>query len=130
MKQDEFKKFQEWLGLFKDCDGSYKSEGKGKKNIMYDTKHSVRFSNDHRVTELIILEGHRRVFHDGLAETLTKVRSQKWLIKGRQVVKKVLKGYELCRKVTRSSYPQPTKATFPEFTINERRPFKYSGIDF
>ena len=53
-----------------------------KSNIMYDTKHPVILPNDHRVTELINLEGHVRVFHNGLSDIFSQIRSQVWLIKG------------------------------------------------
>ena len=72
MNQDKFKKVKESLDLSKGSESLFKcGVGSGKTNIIYDTKHPVPLTNDHRVTELIFLREHERVFHNGLAETLT-----------------------------------------------------------
>lgn len=84
---------------------------------MYDTKHPVILPDDHRVTERIVLE-RQKFFHNSFAEALSQVRSQVWLIRDRQVAKKVL------------LYPSPVMSNFWEFRVNEERPFKYIGIDF
>lgn len=58
MNQDKFN-VKESLGLFKESEGLYRCGGRlGKANIMHDTKHPVILPNDHKVTELIIVEGH------------------------------------------------------------------------
>ena len=73
---------------------------------MYDTKHPVILPDDHKVTELIVLE-RQKVFHNSFAEALSQVRSQVWLIRDRQVAKKVL------------LYPSPAMSNFWEFRVNE-----------
>ena len=77
MNQDKFKKVKESLALSKGSEGLFKcGVGSGKTNIIYDSKHPVPLTNDHRVTELIFSREHERVFYNGLAEKLTQIRSQ------------------------------------------------------
>lgn len=58
MNQDKFN-LKESLRLFKESEGLYRCGGRlGKANIMHETKHLVILPNDHKVTELIIVEGH------------------------------------------------------------------------
>ena len=75
----------------------------------------VLLPNDHRVSELIILEEHRKAFRNDLAETFIQIRSQVWLIRRRQVVKKLLKGFGLCKNVEGLSYPSPAMTAFTAF---------------
>ena len=75
----------------------------------------VLLPNDHKVSELIIIEEHKKAVHNGLAETLIQIRSQVWLIRGRQVVKKLLKGFGLCKNVEGLSNPSPAMTAFTAF---------------
>ena len=84
---------------------------------MYDTKHPVILPDDHKVTELIVLE-RQKVFHNSFAEALSQVRSQVWLIRDRQVAKR-------CCYI----HHQPCQIS-ESLESMKLRPFKYIGIDF
>ena len=38
-----------------------------------------------------VLKAHTRVFHIGIKETLTEVRTRYWILKGRLLVKQILR---------------------------------------
>ena len=79
----------------------------GRVNVFY-------LENDSYITRLIIENIHVDVHHSGVANTLTKLRSKFWLVKGRSSVKKVINRCIICkfihgRFVLPSSTPQLPK---------------------
>lgn len=72
VNQDKFKKLKELLGLFKEIEGLNRCKGcLGMANTLCNTNRPVTLLTDHRVTELIIAEVHKEMFHRGLAEALS-----------------------------------------------------------
>ena len=72
---------------------------------------------------------HKRVLHDGVRETLSELRSQYWLVRRRQVVKKLLHGCVTCwfeGKHCKGMPPPP----LPEYRVRQTRSFQAAGIDF
>ena len=59
-------------------------------------KNPVILPNKHRFTELLIAEKHCQVHHNGITETLSTIRKHYWIIRGRELVKKVIKRCVLC----------------------------------
>ena len=57
---------------------------------MWGILNPVILPGDHHLTTLYIRRAHARVLHNGVKETLSELRSQLWVIKGRSVVKHVL----------------------------------------
>ena len=54
---------------------------------------------DHMFTELVVWDCHQRVHHCKVRAALAEVRSRFWIIRGRQYVKKALKGYLICKNL-------------------------------
>jgi hypothetical protein len=52
----------------------------------------------HPLTELLILEEHRRALHGGVRVTLARLRSRVWILQGRKVVQAALKGCGHCQQ--------------------------------
>ena len=75
-------------------------------------------------------KAHERVFHNGVKETLTEVRSRFWILKGRALVKKVVHQFVLCRKFEGRPYLGPPPPPLPEFRVKEDPLFTYTGVDF
>ena len=104
MNQDKFEKAKETLEL---------SNTSVKACTCAEITSSI--TKRYKVSELIIIEEHKKAVRNGLAETLIQVRSQVWLIRGRQVVKKLLKGFGFCKNVEGLSYPSPALTAFTAF---------------
>ena len=64
-------------------------------DIHFRKSETILLRNDSYFTKLIIENIHVDVHHSGVASTLTKLRSQFWLVKGRSSVKKVSNMYYL-----------------------------------
>ena len=45
-----------------------------------------------------VLKAHTRVFHIGIKETLTEVRTRYWILKGRLLVKRILRKCLMCKR--------------------------------
>ena len=56
------------------------------RNVSFSVKHPAILPRQHHFTQLVIIDAHERVFHNGIKETLTEVRSRFWIVKGRQLV--------------------------------------------
>ena len=60
-------------------------------------KNPVLLPTKHQFTELLVMERHHAVHHNGSPETLAAVREKYWIVKGRVVVKKVIRRCFICR---------------------------------
>ncbi|GFX66475.1 integrase catalytic domain-containing protein [Trichonephila clavipes] len=67
--------------------------------------------------------------HGGTASTLAQVRSNYWVPKGRQLVKKVIKKYFICSKYLVKPTDQLT-SPLPSDSINQTPSFSVCGLDF
>ena len=61
-------------------------------------QYPILLDKNQQLTKLIVVEAHRRVMHDGVKETLTELRSNYWLVRGRQFTRKVIYGCFICKR--------------------------------
>ena len=127
-------KFEEWkrqFNLFLDESGVWRCGGRlANAAIPYTTKHPILLSRDHPLTILITRRAHERVFHDGVKETLTELRTQYWIIKGRSFVRKILHRCTVCRKFEGKPCQAPPPPPLPAFRVKEEPPFTHTGVDY
>ena len=127
-------KYECWkrqFGLFNDGEEVLRCGGRiSNVDIRYETKHPVMLDRNHRATQLIIEECHERVQHNGVKETLTELRSNFWVVKGRQFVRKIIHSCAICRRFEGKSYNPPDPPPLPKSRVTEDPPFACTGIDF
>lgn len=88
------------LNLFLDVNQLIRCEGRLENSTMpTEAKNPILLPSKHHFTELIILEEHKRVHHNGIKETLNCIRESYWILRGRETVKRVLKGCVSCKKI-------------------------------
>ena len=63
-----------------------------------DLKYPYILPSDHRVTELIIQHSHKSVCHKGQESVLSTLRERFWIVKGRSVLRRVMKRCVDCQK--------------------------------
>ena len=78
---------------------------------------------------LLIRNVHFQLMHAGVRDTLTEIRQGYWIVKGRQVVKKILNACVQCNKIQRKPFQQPT-APLPADRCSFSPPFAVTGLDF
>ena len=115
---------------FLDSDGVLRVGGRlARAPLTFASKHPAILPADEQVCRLVIADAHRRVFHSGLERTLTELRSQFWLCRGRSLVKKVIYGCLVCKR-RRCSPQVPMMADLPSARFNDERAFSSVGVDY
>ena len=79
---------------------------------------------------LIVKYAHVKTLHNGIKDTVTKIRSKYWLVKGRQFAKKIIHHSVICCKVEGPHFQAVPPPPLPAFRVNEAPPFFYCGVDF
>uniref|UniRef100_A0A1X7UEA9 DUF5641 domain-containing protein n=1 Tax=Amphimedon queenslandica TaxID=400682 RepID=A0A1X7UEA9_AMPQE len=114
----EDKNFGQWKGqlqLFKDDRGIWRCGGRlTNANLPFETKHPILLPGRGHFAELIIRRAHEKVFHNGVKDTLTELRSRFWVLRGRAVGQ---------------SYAVPPMPPLPTYRVSERPPFYYTGVE-
>ena len=76
------------------------------------------------------MQSHENVKHNGVRETLTEIRAQFWIIKGRQAVKDVLSKCVTCKKMLGRAYSTPPTPPLPSFRVSDDLVFSKVGVVF
>lgn len=92
-------------------------------------KHPLLLPANDKFVKLLILDAHIKMGHLGVDATLTHLREQYWILKGRQFVKKILSNCLVCRRFTVKAGIQVV-APLPPDRVQEHPPFDVSGVDF
>ena len=81
--------------------------------------HLFFHAKEHGLTNLVIKDCHTRVHHSGLRASLAELRSRYWVLRARQIVKKLINKCVTFKKVGGMSYDTPPMASLPEFRVRE-----------
>lgn len=100
-----------------------------KAEFSYQEKHPWIIPSKHRILELITIFHHEKLKHGGLRDTLTDIRENYWIPKGRQIVKSIIQRCLIC-KAFQTKQAKMYMAPLPIDRIRERPPFDVCGIDF
>ena len=131
IQHTKFKLWRAQFNLFRDKVGVWRCGGRLQRSTLPQPSiHPILLSAEHPFTSLIVKDCHDKVQHNGVKETLTQLRSQYWVIRGRSLVKKLLHGCVVCRKVDGKPFSSLPPPPLPEFRVKEQPPFKYTGVDF
>ena len=68
--------------------------------------------------------------HGGVKATLTELRSQFWILKGRSFVKQLLRKCNVCKRFEGKPYHAPQPPPLPQFRVERSPPFMHTGVDF
>ena len=127
----EFQQWQKQFGLFQDDHGLWRCGGRlSNAEIAPETKHPILLNRNHHLTTLIIRDCHERVMHGGVKSTLTELRSKYWIVRGRNLIGRIVSSCIVCRRFQGRPYTAPPAPPLPSFRVTEARPFSYTGVDF
>ena len=127
----ETKKFIEDLGLFFDSNGLLRCRGRiQNSSLPLTTRYPILLPPKNHFTELIVRRAHRDVSHGGLSETLSQLRTEYWIPRGRQTVKDIINKCVLCKRVAGRAYKYPGPPPLPDFRVNLVEPFHTTGVDY
>ncbi|GIX95696.1 reverse transcriptase [Caerostris extrusa] len=96
--------------------------------LFHNEKHPAILPKS-KFTDLIIMSEHVKSFHSGVVSTLSRVRNNFWIPRGKQVVKKVISECLICKKCALKPAKQLT-GQLPRDRVVESPPFAVVRIDF
>ena len=119
------------LGLYIDDDGLLKCKGRLNNAPIRETeKRPILLPSKHYFTNLVIEQVHREAMHSGINHTLSMSRERFWVLRGRETVKRILKGCVVCRRhQARTIAPNPMP-DLPRIRVDDAPPFTNTGLDF
>ena len=68
--------------------------------------------------------------HNGIRETLIAIRQNYWILKGRKLVKNVIRQCLVCNRYEGKSYTAPLIPDLPAERVSSKPPFCNTGVDF
>lgn len=98
-------------------------------NLPTDTKHPILLDGSHPFVKLLIHYTHIRLHHLGVRIVLSELRSNFWILRGRQAIKQTLRNCLPC-KISRAKCGDQIEAPLPADRLTQCKPFDTTGIDF
>lgn len=130
ISDNRFESWKRQLNLYRDKLGIWRYGGRMAKSCLsLAAQNPILLDKNHHLTELIF-GGHHRVFHNGVRDTLTELRSEYWLVKGQQFVRKLIHKCVICKRHEGKSCQTNPPPPLPEFRVQQSRPFQTTGVDF
>jgi len=117
------------LNPFLDDDGLIKLGGRLKHANLDELQKHPYILGQGKVAELLIMMHHRRMLHGGIRDTLTDLRDKMWILRGRQMVKRILQQCLICRR-WKARCGTEDEAPLPRARVSEEATFSAVGLDF
>lgn len=86
-------------------------------------KHPYILPSKHKFIELLALKFHEEVMHSGITSTLAHLREKFYILKGRKLVKKILRKCFICQKLAATAGKE-VEAPLPRDRVNEAPAFE------
>ena len=96
----------------------------------YTNKFPTLLRSQSHFTMLVVLKIHERTYHSGVGITLSSICELYWIVKGWQIVKKVLQKWVLCKFIKGQTITPPETPYLPSFKINWNHAFEHVGVDY
>ena len=119
------------LYLVEENDGIMRSHGRlMNAKLPYKTKVPIVLSRKHKLANLLVIDSHTKVLHNGVRQTLTELRSSYWIPKVKSFVKKILYHCTVCRRFNSRSYDYPKSPNLPSIRLRDDVAFSGTGVDY
>ncbi|GBM12989.1 hypothetical protein AVEN_239704-1 [Araneus ventricosus] len=97
--------------------------------VCFGEKHPEILPRRCKFTELLVTREHERIGHCGVSATLTQLRKKYWILKGRQLIKTMIRICLICKKYNAKPADQ-LSGQLSRDRIFQSPPFQIVGIDF
>ena len=84
-------------------------------------------STDHKLSELVALDVHQRIMHNGIKNTIAELRMEFWIRKERNFVKKLLSKCVICHRYNSRTYKYPDVSNLPRDRLRDDIPLLYGS---
>ena len=92
-------------------------------------KHPIILPYDSYIVMLLVEDVHIKQLHSGINHTLIALRDRFWVLRGRSLVRRIVKSCLVCRKYSPVRMKVPM-APLPADRIKRAYPFEVCGVDF
>ena len=119
------------LGLKKDEYGILRCYGRyTNADTSIEAKNRKLLPHKNCFTDLVIMEEHGRLIHARVSHTLSYLRQEFWLPKGRAEVRRVLLQCGICKRHNGPSFHLPIMPPWRRERVSRSEPFQYIGLDY
>ena len=131
-QEKDIEKLKVSLNLFEDSDNILRLKSRIAQNdeITFSSKFPTLLRNDSSFTKLVIYNFHECVCHNGIKATLNRLRTEYWVIRGRQSVKHVLRECIVYKYVTKKPAQPVATPELPDYRVQCNHAFEVVGIDY
>ena len=127
---EKFKQQCKSLQVFLDKDNLYHVRNRfDDEKMLFDSINPV-FLPHSLLTNLIILEAHRKVAHAGINAALTEIRSRYWICRRQPIAKGLLKNCVVYTQEHKKPLVGPPQPKLPSFRLSQTYPFENTGLDY
>ena len=125
---EKFKQQCKSLQAFLDKDNLYHVRNRfDDEKMLFDSINPV-FLPQSLLTNLIILEAHRKVAHAGINAPLTEIRSRYWICRRRPIAKGLLKNCVVYTQEPKKPLVGPPQPKLPSFRLSQIYPLKTQDL--
>lgn len=118
------------IPVFMDNDGVLRITGRLQQSEKpYHEQHPIVLTSGHRLADLITRRCHLQVLHGGVRDTLVQLRENFYIVRARQLVKRLIKGCITCQRFNARPATEVI-APLPRDRVTEAQPFEITGVDF
>ena len=86
-------------------------------------------NSEHYLATLIVNDIHTRFKHISIKQTLTELRQNIWICRGRQFVRNIIRKCVICKKYEGPSYQYPVSPPLSQLPMNNDFAFFGMGVD-
>ena len=97
--------------------------------LPYQAKAPYMINSEHYLAALIVNDIHTRFKHISIKQSLTELRQNFWICRGRQFVRNIIRKCVICKKYEGPSYQYPVSPPVSELRMNNDFAFYATGVD-
>ena len=94
------------------------------------SKNPILLPSKNDFVRLLIKDVHAKVKHNGVRDTLTTLRENYWVLRGREAAKRIVKECVICRKFEGVPFKPQCIPDLPGMRVSDASPFTFTGVDF
>lgn len=95
-----------------------------------NNSHLIYLPRHNHIIEIFIQRQHEKLYHAAIAHTLSEMRTEYWIPKGRTEVKRVLNKCRSCKRWKTKPFKLQIMPNLPKTRIERTRTFENIGLDY
>ena len=132
LKSDnKFGQIYKQLRIYRDDQDILRAKGRlEKSSLPFDQKFPIVLPAEGYFVELLVSDAHWKILHGGVNDTMAFLRERFWVLRLRQVTRKLVNKCFVCKLIEGKAYSSRPFPPLPRHRINMDHPFETSGTDF